>query len=101
MPVTRYTDMLESEPIRARRTTMVLTTELHADKTGGRPCALRVSWLTSHGFRKWCVAYASVEDIARLRPGVKYLLRKGTVARVREYFRAFDRWAADRAVVHS
>ena len=101
MPVTRYTDMLESEPIRATRTTMSMTTELHADKTSGRPCAVRVTWRTSHGFVKRCVAYASVEDIGRLRPGVKYLLRKGTVEKVQEYFRAFDRWAAGRAVVHS
>lgn len=101
MPVTRHNNMLEAQPLRATRTTMVMTTELHADKTAGRPCALRVAWSTSHGFRKSFVAYASVEDIGRLRPGVKYLLRKGTVATMRDYFRAFDRWAGPRAVVHA
>jgi hypothetical protein len=101
MPVTRYTDMLEAAPVVATRSTMVMTTELHADKSLGRPCALRVTWSTSHGFRRYVVAYASVADIARLRPGVRYLLRKGTLERVREYFRAFERWAGPRAVVHA
>ena len=62
-------------------------------------CKVEVQWGGQSNHRGSFRAYGSVADMSRLRPGLRYLVRHGTVKSIRDYFRSFAQWSTGRTYV--